>query len=210
MHLFVFTLKNGMKKPQKPCGVWGSATGIYFGHLMWLRGWDFSLPFRKHSRAASVRQARLAALLVFVTRLQKGRTASFLPRSPTPSAAARRLPEVAVKNPVSVIGKRKDHPGGWSFLLLVAGVGFEPHDLRVMSPTSYQAALPRDMKLENGAGSRDRTGTGFLPRDFKSRASASSAIPANFQRRAPLQVPDNYSTKSYGCQPLLQKLLKSY
>ena len=48
---------------------------------------------------------------------------------------------------------------------LVAGVGFEPHDLRVMSPTSYQAALPRDIKLyinlaeENGAGSRDRTGT---------------------------------------------------
>ena len=26
-----------------------------------------------------------------------------------------------------------------------AGVGFEPHDLRVMSPTSYQAALPCDM-----------------------------------------------------------------
>ena len=30
---------------------------------------------------------------------------------------------------------------------LVAGVGFEPHDLRVMSPTSYQAALPRDIML---------------------------------------------------------------
>ena len=46
---------------------------------------------------------------------------------------------------------------------LVAGVGFEPHDLRVMSPTSYQAALPRDMKLDAdltvGAGDRDRTGT---------------------------------------------------
>ena len=28
---------------------------------------------------------------------------------------------------------------------LVAEVGFEPHDLRVMSPTSYQAALLRDM-----------------------------------------------------------------
>ena len=28
---------------------------------------------------------------------------------------------------------------------LVAGVGFEPHDLRVMSPTSYQTALPRDI-----------------------------------------------------------------
>ena len=30
---------------------------------------------------------------------------------------------------------------------LVAGVGFEPHDLRVMSPTSYQAALPRDIMV---------------------------------------------------------------
>ena len=28
---------------------------------------------------------------------------------------------------------------------LVAGVGFEPHDLRVMSPTSYRTALPRDI-----------------------------------------------------------------
>ena len=33
---------------------------------------------------------------------------------------------------------------------MVAGVGFEPHDLRVMSPTSYQAALPRDMVPETG------------------------------------------------------------
>ena len=40
---------------------------------------------------------------------------------------------------------------------LVAGMGFEPHDLRVMSPTSYQAALPRDIKF--GAGDRSRTGT---------------------------------------------------
>ena len=39
---------------------------------------------------------------------------------------------------------------------MVAEVGFEPHDLRVMSPTSYQAALPRDI---NGAGNRARTGT---------------------------------------------------
>ena len=37
-----------------------------------------------------------------------------------------------------------------AFPFLVAGVGFEPHDLRVMSPTSYQAALPRDI-LVNGA-----------------------------------------------------------
>ena len=42
---------------------------------------------------------------------------------------------------------------------LVAGVGFEPHDLRVMSPTSYQAALLRDILSLGGAGDRDRTGT---------------------------------------------------
>ena len=43
---------------------------------------------------------------------------------------------------------------------LVAEVGFEPHDLRVMSPTSYQAALLRDIIfLPCGAGDRGRTGT---------------------------------------------------
>ena len=46
--------------------------------------------------------------------------------------------------------------------------GYEPDEL----PT----ALPRDMKF--GAGDRDRTGTGFLPWDFKSQASANSATPA--------------------------------
>ena len=40
--------------------------------------------------------------------------------------------------------KEKTNHKGW-FSFLVAGVGFEPHDLRVMSPTSYQAALPRDI-----------------------------------------------------------------
>ena len=40
---------------------------------------------------------------------------------------------------------------------LVAEAGFEPYDLRVMSPTSYQAAPLRDIY---GAGNRDRTGTG--------------------------------------------------
>ena len=32
---------------------------------------------------------------------------------------------------------------------MVAEVGFEPHDLRVMSPTSYQAALLRDILLSS-------------------------------------------------------------
>ena len=44
--------------------------------------------------------------------------------------------------------------------------GYEPDEL----PT----ALSRDI----GAGDRGRTGTGLLPRDFKSRASANSATPA--------------------------------
>ena len=36
-----------------------------------------------------------------------------------------------------------------AFFYMVAGVGFEPHDLRVMSPTSYLAAPSRDMVLES-------------------------------------------------------------
>ena len=43
-------------------------------------------------------------------------------------------------------GKKKALILGVSRLCLVAEVGFEPHDLRVMSPTSYQAALLRDIK----------------------------------------------------------------
>ena len=65
----------------------------------------------------------------------------------------------------------------WSYNL-VAGVGFEPHDLRVMSPTSYQAALPRDILWCRKPGS-NRYGT-FVPLDFKSKASANSAIPARW------------------------------
>ena len=42
----------------------------------------------------------------------------------------------------------------------IAGAGFEPYDLRVMSPTSYQTALPRDISLSTeDAGHRVRTGT---------------------------------------------------
>ena len=34
---------------------------------------------------------------------------------------------------------------------LVAEMGFEPHDLRVMSPMSYQTALPRDIGCTKSA-----------------------------------------------------------
>ena len=54
-------------------------------NLFWLHRWDFSLPFRKHSRAASVQQARLAALLVFVTRGAKTPHCGGFACSPTPS-----------------------------------------------------------------------------------------------------------------------------
>ena len=50
-----------------------------------------------------------------------------------------------------------------------AGVGFEPHDLRVMSPTSYQLLYPAILQETSfrppfflhhgGAGDRSRTGT---------------------------------------------------
>ena len=42
---------------------------------------------------------------------------------------------------------------------LVAGVGLEPHDLRVMSPTSYQLLYPAIYEIRCGAGDRSRTGT---------------------------------------------------
>ena len=65
----------------------------------------------------------------------------------------------------------KNQGFSWLYLFyspyLVAGRGFEPPDLRVMSPTSYQAALPRDIRFVGitplyhkcGAGDRSRTGT---------------------------------------------------
>ena len=36
--------------------------------------------------------------------------------------------------------KKEEKP--FDFSSVVAGVGFEPHDLRVMSPTSYQLLYP--------------------------------------------------------------------
>ena len=53
--------------------------------------------------------------------------------------------------------RQKEKAVRWTAFILVAETGFEPRDLRVMSPTSYQAAPLRDIY---GAGNRDRTGTG--------------------------------------------------
>ena len=52
--------------------------------------------------------------------------------------------------PGTVCIRKKGRKTGFG---LVAGVGFEPHDLRVMSPTSYQAALSRHID-KSGEGRR--------------------------------------------------------
>ena len=58
-------------------------------------------------------------------------------------------------------GKKKASVSMIPRLSLVAGVGFEPHDLRVMSPTSYRAALPRD--ILNSVGTTVVPETGLEP-----------------------------------------------
>ena len=87
------------------------------------------------------------------------------------------LPSLTQRAPlVGLITRRKKKSTSIEVLCLVAEVGFEPHDLRVMSPTSYQAALLRDMDWCRRTGS-NRHGD-HSPRDFKSRVSANSTTPA--------------------------------
>ena len=83
---------------------------------------------------------------------------------------------------------------------MIAGKGFEPHDLRVMSPTSYQTALPRDIILNERCRTpgSNRYDT-FVSRDFKSRASANSATPA-YSRHGLLSLPANYNMLKRICQ----------
>ena len=71
--------------------------------------------------------------------------------------------------------EKLSHPlwDNWAFL--VAEMGFEPHDLRVMSPASYQTAPLRDIMVPEAGVEPVRE---KISRDFKSRASANSAIPA--------------------------------
>ena len=51
-------------------------------------------------------------------------------------------------------------------------------DLNLRPPGYEPDELPNCSTPRYGAGDRGRTGTGLLPRDFKSRASANSATPA--------------------------------
>ena len=65
---------------------------------------------------------------------------------------------------------------------VVAGTGFEPATSGLWARRATSCSTPRNL----GAGDRGRTGTGSLPRDFKSQASANSATPALF--RSPLEA----------------------
>ena len=76
---------------------------------------------------------------------------------------------------IKVKKKNSAIPYGITELLLVAEMGFEPHDLRVMSPASYQTAPLRDILVPEAGVEPVRE---KISRDFKSRASANSAIPA--------------------------------
>ena len=59
-------------------------------------------------------------------------------------AYKQKFPDVTFEAIQNEITTKKYQAKAWYFLM-VAGAGFEPHDLRVMSPMSYQAALPRDV-----------------------------------------------------------------
>ena len=88
---------------------------------------------------------------------------------------------------------------------LVAEVGFEPHDLRVMSPTSCQTAPLRDIMVPEAGVEPVRE---KISRDFKSRASANSAIPASCDQLI-FRLPNYYSTFFLACQYLLQTFYHS-
>ena len=82
---------------------------------------------------------------------------------------------------------------GCFLFCLVAEVGFEPHDLRVMSPTSYRTALLRDII---GAGSRGRTGTRGEPHGILSPGR----LPIPPFRHVFRYLPDYDITKDSVCQ----------
>ena len=91
-------------------------------------------------------------------------------------------------------------------LFLVAEMGFEPHDLRVMSPTSYQTAPLRDIVVPEAGVEPVRE---KISRDFKSRASANSAIPA-FATVFSSTLPIYYIISFSKSQPLCGTFQKNF
>ena len=91
-------------------------------------------------------------------------------------------------------------------LFLVAEMGFEPHDLRVMSPTSYQTAPLRDIMVPEAGVEPVRE---KISRDFKSRASANSAIPA-YATVCSYTLPNYYNTVHSDCQVFFSIFKKTF
>ena len=98
--------------------------------------WDLKGPLASHSRRASLGTLAPSAPC-FGSFAAKKRYLIVFSCSPTPSSVGR-------GGAKHTVAKEKADALHLLFLL-VAEVGFEPHDLRVMSPTSYQAALLRDI-----------------------------------------------------------------
>ena len=109
------------------------------------------MPTRKHTHRSS--QILLPTPLPVFSLVALPCPAAGGGRAPSP------LPPPSGRSVISASAGKKKKDAVASFFFLVAGVGFEPHDLRVMSPTSYQTALPRDIMVPE---------TGLEPvRDFR-------------------------------------------
>ena len=141
------TVKNGYKKAQMPYDIWFFEVGIYFGCTIWLRRWDLKGPLENivASGVYAVALARFSLFSPLSHSLDLALRALALQALSLPRL--RRAEVVMVQIPEPKRKKEQTPDGVCSFL--VAEVGFEPHDLRVMSPTSYQAALLRDILLSS-------------------------------------------------------------
>ena len=107
--------------------------------FLWSKRWDLKVPLE--NIVASVAYAWRASDAPYFLPC-RARFTSHRERSrskPTTSSVGRGRAK-------HTVAKEKADASHLLFLL-VAEVGFEPHDLRVMSPTSYQAALLRDMNF---------------------------------------------------------------
>ena len=107
--------------------------------LFWLRRWDLKGPLASHSRRVSLGTLAPSAPCFGSFASEKHHTVMFFLAHPLPP------PPRAGEGFKSPPKRKKQRTPNWCPCFLVAEVGFEPHDLRVMSPTSYQAALLRDM-----------------------------------------------------------------
>ena len=106
-------------------------------------GGIFHCPPKSHSRKSAFRYTQLDLLLAlfgFTRQKQHSVVFDFATHSLLSSVVAQfKIRRSTQEN------NKKDTRLSVLFVILGAEAGFEPRDLRVMSPTSYQAALLRDI-----------------------------------------------------------------